>query len=280
MSIQEIVRTTMVGSYSVAALHYRQSWKQPIVLIHDLWFPNMWDNFIMALHNAGYQVVAIHLPGHGLSGDPGRAYNLEDVATGVAHAIKSFRFTKEPHLFGIGMGGMIGPLMVLNHDVRFRTMVLAGVSFLTETQQNKNRYLALAKQILDAHTLSVEERRKFVDKLAQSFFTKRSPEVITQLDNLNETLGYPEACSMLHRAALAMFNRTTIPDHQLFQTRTKTLVMLGDGDISRNIYEARHAVSAIAGGVTPVVQIPGGHLFPVESPRATLKVLLEFWAGT
>lgn len=118
----------------------------PVVLVHG-YLASAWINWGMAGVDAAlardHQVVALDMPGHGLSGKP-----VDEAAYGVQMAedviaVMDHLEIRKAHVVGYSMGGMIAMKLMTSHPDRVRSCVLGGMGWLKEGS-------AVQKVFLDA----------------------------------------------------------------------------------------------------------------------------------
>lgn len=108
---------------------------EPVVLIHGLYSSVEMNWRIPGVISAlakGHQVIALDLPGHGLSDNPDseEAYGLrmvEDVILLLDH-LK----IKKAHIVGYSMGGIVALKLIAQHPDRVLSAVLGGMGWLRE----------------------------------------------------------------------------------------------------------------------------------------------------
>jgi len=100
----------------------------------------------VALLSKNYQVIALDLPGHGLSDKPEdeTAYGLqlvEDVARLLDHLD-----IKKAHIVGYSMGGMIAVKFLARHQERVLSAVVGGMGWLRDRSALQNVWQRMGSQ--------------------------------------------------------------------------------------------------------------------------------------
>jgi pimeloyl-ACP methyl ester carboxylesterase len=106
---------------------------EPVVLIHGL-YSSVRRNWevpgTLQMLAANYQVIALDLPGHGLSDKPDRidAYGIAMVDDVVA--LLDHLNIKKAHIVGYSMGGMIAMKLMATHPDRVLSAVVGGMGWM------------------------------------------------------------------------------------------------------------------------------------------------------
>ena len=96
---------------------------EPLVLLHGgLGAGELFEPILPAL-SAERRVIAVDLPGHGGSPDPGRPLRAESLADDVAALI-----TEPVDVMGYSLGGMTALRLAIQHPGRVRRLVLVSVA--------------------------------------------------------------------------------------------------------------------------------------------------------
>jgi pimeloyl-ACP methyl ester carboxylesterase len=108
---------------------------EPVLLIHGL-YSSVRRNWeapgTLQMLAASYQVIALDLPGHGLSDKPDRidAYGLAMVDDVVA--LLDHLKIKKAHVVGYSMGGMITMKLMATHPDRVSSAVVGGMGWMQQ----------------------------------------------------------------------------------------------------------------------------------------------------
>jgi pimeloyl-ACP methyl ester carboxylesterase len=117
-------------------IHYlRQGAGEPVVLIHGLYASaalNWQRPGIFAALAADHDVIALDLPGHGLSDKPddAAAYGMQMVEDVVL--LLDRLNIRRAHIIGYSLGGMVALKFMVEHPDRVRSGTLGGMGWLRE----------------------------------------------------------------------------------------------------------------------------------------------------
>jgi pimeloyl-ACP methyl ester carboxylesterase len=121
-------------------LHYRsvEGSGPPIVLLHRTAASSaMYENLLNALAGR-YRAVALDTPGFGNSFNPAGRPAMTDYATWVASAMEALKLDSA-HLFGHHTGANIAIQMAREYPEKVSSLMLMGVTYLTEEQREAFR---------------------------------------------------------------------------------------------------------------------------------------------
>ena len=123
---------------------------EPVVLLHGLG-TNLafWRGTIPVLEAEGRRVIALDLPGYGLSDKDGVDGTMGGFATAVAGTMDALG-VPEADVVGISMGGQIALTLALDHPDRVRRLALlspAGIETFTEQESAGMKMLVTAAAI-------------------------------------------------------------------------------------------------------------------------------------
>jgi len=239
----------------------------PVVLIHAVGMDlTLWGQQIEELQKA-YDVVAIDLPGHGLSdklvGEPSftkfaaiLAQNIESLAAGPVH------------LVGISFGGMLAQTVAIDWPALVRSLSLIGT----------------ACTFPEVTRTALKERARFIRNegikalaplsLARWFtadFSKRRPDV---LDRVAKILYQQDA--EFHAAMWDMIS-TVDTQSRLQQHSVPALIIVGKEDASTPVSAAHTLADAL--GTSRVHLVPNSsHFTNLEAPEIVNGLLLNFFS--
>jgi pimeloyl-ACP methyl ester carboxylesterase len=233
---------------------------------------HVWDGWTAALRD-NYRVVAIDLPGQGLSDSwPRNDYSipaLDDFITEVTGALDISRFTFAGH----SMSGAMAWRYALAHPERVEALILVSAGgFVTEGAGPILPFRILASPIFGP--------------LARHFMT---PIVVRNV--LRQSYGNPDLATdeivarnfeMIngagHRASLAQrlnYLMSYEPISRIDGVRAPTLIVWGDKDQLRPVYYASMFQDHITGSVLRIHR-GIGHFPMEEAPEATVADVREF----
>ena len=105
----------------------RQGVGQPVLLIHGIAASHAdWEGLSSELVKAGFEAIALDLPGHGNSGMPEKPdlINLEIVFDTLVEWIRTLKLTTPPFFVGHSLGGYLALEYALHFPEQTRGMVL------------------------------------------------------------------------------------------------------------------------------------------------------------
>lgn len=108
------------------ALHYTDSQQEgkTILLLHGyLESLEVWDEFAKLLRKAGYRVVALDLPGHGISEVVGETHSMEFLAATVTQLMEKIDVEKAT-VIGHSMGGYVALALAAAYPGKLDGLVL------------------------------------------------------------------------------------------------------------------------------------------------------------
>ena len=254
-----------------------------ILLVHG-WGASlyMWRDWFTPLASAGFRVLAMDLPGHGLSDKPtdvGR-YTIDRMVTTVRELVERERLVR-PHVVGQSMGGAISLELALRGEAPLGRLALVNPASFGHV-----RILPLARRASPKAMEAVLERRVPRWVVAQGHRrVYGDPSRITEADvdqywAPSQFPGYASAMRRLvhefqwERAAVSeMASRLSA----LEGPTAPVLVVLGTKD--RLVREARPYVASLRKARAPLeiyTSVGGGHAVNEERPEEIVPVVLEF----
>ncbi|HKH92554.1 MAG TPA: alpha/beta fold hydrolase [Gemmatimonadaceae bacterium] len=255
----------------------------PVLLVHG-WGASiyMWRAWFAPLAAAGYRVVALDLPGHGLSDKPsdeGR-YRLESLVSSVREVIAHMRL-RRPHVVAQSMGGTIALELAVSGDPHIGRLVLVNpacfgnVKILPLAKRASPRVVEpVLARLVPRWVVARGHRRVYGDP---SLITE---EDIDQYWAPSQFPGYaPAMRRLVHEFAWkrppvsAMVERL----RALVPPTSPPLAVLGTRD--RLVRDARSYAAALRKAGAPLeiyASVGGGHAVNEERPRELLALVLAF----
>jgi len=259
----------------------------PVLLVHG-WGASiyMWRDWLAPLAATGYRVVALDLPGHGLSDKPSEEgrYRLASLVATVREVIAIARLER-PHVVAQSMGGTIALELAASGDPAIGRLVLINPACFGNV-----RLLPLAQRASPKVVEPVLARlvpRWVVDRAHRRVYG--DPGLITAEDidqywAPSQFPGYaPAMRRLLHEftwvrpPVSAMVERL----RALAPPTSPPLVVLGTRD--RVVRDARPYAAALrkAGARLEIYSsVGGGHAVNEERPREVLALVTAFLAQT
>ena len=237
----------------------------PILFIHALGLDlSIWENQFEEFGRDN-DVIAIDLPGHGLSGISDSPPTFVSMARIMAGLIAQLRIGPA-HIVGISVGGMIAQTLAITSPALVRSLCLVATSctFPTPVRDSiLNRATAVRAGGMETIAPLHLERWFPPD------FRAKRPEVI---DRLYKVLlrQKPEV-----HAALWDMVATLNLEQRLVEVTCPAMVVAGEHDISALPAVGQLIVNQIAGSTLRVVP-DSGHFPPLECPAIFNALLQDF----
>lgn len=135
-----------------------------LVLIHGFLFAKEIFNEVMPRLTDAYDVIAVDLPGHGLSEMENEIYSIYDYVDAIEEVLMH-EGIKEATWLGHSMGGYI-VLAALERNIPMNRAILAYSSDLADSEEQKEKRTKQQQQITELGVNS------FVDEVIENFFAK------------------------------------------------------------------------------------------------------------
>lgn len=251
----------------------------PAVLLVHGWggYTYSFAELIPSLLHAGYRIVALDLPGHGLSDKPAEEswYSEESLTRVVVQVVERAKLGQFAYV-GHSMGGLLGLRLAVNGTLAsLRRLVLISSAGLTRIPILPP-IKAISPRVVNRIVPRLLTRGLITGILRAAFGTKDRPTQhdIDQYWALTQWDEYAWAC----RACLHHVNFTSVPAEQLRSLRLPVLVISG----------GRDRVIGGAGGSKRAKLIPtarlvhlreGGHLVMQECAQRTNAEIVAFLSG-
>jgi pimeloyl-ACP methyl ester carboxylesterase len=132
----------------------------PVILVHGMAASlEGWELLRPDLETAGYQVLALDLPGHGDSIKPKRrsGYHIEEIYKEFVNWIDSLELKQPATIIGHSMGGYLSTVFALRQPDAVRSLVLAD-PFISQKQLFPLMRLTVRQPGLSASVLRVTPR--------------------------------------------------------------------------------------------------------------------------
>jgi pimeloyl-ACP methyl ester carboxylesterase len=257
----------------------------PVLLVHG-WGASiyMWRDWFAPLAANGYRVVAIDLPGHGLSGKPtdeGR-YRLESLVSCVRQVIARVGL-RRPHVVAQSMGGTIALTLATSGDASLGRLVLVNPACFGHVKLLPLALRASPKvvepvlaRLVPRWVVARAHRRVYGDP---SLIT---PEDVDQYWAPSQFPGYAPAMRRLLHEFTWTRPRVSVMVERLRSLQPPTsppLVVLGTRD--RLVRDARPYAAALRRAGAPLEiysSVGGGHAVNEERPKEILALVAAFLA--
>ncbi len=238
----------------------------PVLFVHGL--GGSWRNWLENIpHFADrHRVVAIDLPGFGLSPAPPEPVSMASYGSFLLRFANAVGLSSETALIGHSMGGFISTEAVLEDPGRFRCLVLAsaaGVSFATMRDSRKAALGLLIRLILPIANQRVERNLGRQRLRTASFAGVIAHPNLIRREILWELGSYAVNSPSLIEAAYALAGYDT--REQLPKIDLPTLIVWGEQDRLVPVNAAWEYNRRIAGSELSIIH-DCGHMVELERP--------------
>lgn len=237
----------------------------PLVLLHPVSMDVSWWGDQFRAFGADRDMIAIDLPGHGLSAQPNAPLTFDGMADAVEGVLASLG-VGPVDLLGVSVGGMIAQTVALRRPGLVRSLVL--VATLCTFPENVRALLreraGVARTDGMARIAELSIERWFTPA-----FQARRPDMIARA-----TIGLLRQPGDYHARMWDMIAGLDLED-RLPAVACPTLVVTGAGDVNAPPAAAQQIARAITGA--QVVLMPDlGHFPPFEDPDGFNAILRDF----
>ena len=233
-----------------------------IVLAHSLGADlSMWDAQIPELASQ-YRVLRYDTRGHGKSSLPNGPHNVPSLAQDALDLL-DYLTIPVASFCGLSLGALTGLWLALHAPKRIRKLVACSAAAKIGTLETWNARIDLVHR---------EGMQVVIPGILERWFTPgfhasspESLERIRQVLNRTPIDGYIAGCAAVRDADL----RDDLPG-----VTVPTLVMTGTGDPVTPPADGRNVAEQIPGA--SYLELPGAHLFNMESAMEFSRALLQF----
>ena len=227
----------------------------------------MWDELADAL-KARYRVLRYDARGHGGSAATGGDYSLDMLTADAAGILDALGIT-QAHFVGLSMGGMVAQGLMLDHQRRISSAVIADSRHTTTpgfTRAWLDRIDAVRKGGIEAIVEST------VTRWSSAGLADRKPAVIARMERMIRNTSPDGYCGCA--AALARLNY----GHRLGDITQPVLVICGDEDHGAPPENTRQMHAMIRGSRYRVIE-QAGHIANIEQPEIFNDAVTNFLAS-
>jgi pimeloyl-ACP methyl ester carboxylesterase len=255
----------------------------PVVLVHGLGTNlSVWRGTIPALEAAGRRVVALDLPGYGLSDKADVSGTMTDFAAAVVGTMDALGLRRSD-VVGISMGGQIALTLALDHPDRVRRLALlspAGIETFTDAES------ATLKALITPEAVQNTPPAQAAANTAANFYAydeARDGWILAQREAVAAREDFPLYAAANAASVAGMLDGRVF--ERLGEIAAPTLVLYGTGDrLIPNPYLhpdlTTEAVAEAAGEAIPHAEVhlipEAGHLVMLERPEAVHARLVQF----
>ncbi len=226
----------------------------------------IWTLYSRYWAKAGFNVVAIDLPGHGLSqGQP--LGSIEQNADFVKTLLDQLNLTKELHVVGHSMGSLIGLECAANIDGTVRLAML-GTAYP----------MKVGKPLMDAAMANQSESVDMITHFGHSFGSQLggNPVAGIYVPNLSQRLMQQAGPGVMHSDLQACDNYRGA-ESSAARVKCKTGLILGQYDAMTPPAAAAALVELLADSTVFNIE-DCGHMMMVEKPELTHRALCDLFA--
>lgn len=240
----------------------------PLVLLHPVSMDLSWWGDQFRDFGDDYDVIAMDMPGHGLSAQPDAAPTFASMAAAVEGILEHVG-AGPAHVIGISVGGMIAQALALRRPdlVRSLTLVATLCTFPEPVRQALRERARVARTdgMATIAALSIE-------RWLTPAFRARRPDVVARA-----TLGLMRQPGEFHARMWDMIAALDL-ESQLHAIACPTLVVTGTADVNAPPAAAQQIARAIPGAVVELMH-GLGHFPPFEAPDAFNAIVRGFLAA-
>ena len=239
----------------------------PVVFLHPVGLDLTWWGAQFEAFGTDYDLIAIDMPGHGLSETlttPPSFDILADAVLGALHAVDA----GSVHLVGVSVGGMIAQTLALRRPTLVRSLSLVATlcTFPDAVRGALRERARVARTEGMARIAQLSNERWFPEA-----FRNRRPDMLERA-----TRSLLQQPPEVHAAMWDMISGLDL-EGALRTISCPTLVVAGELDINAPRAAAEIITGAIRGA--SLKMMPGvGHFPPFEAPEAFNAILRSFLA--
>lgn len=235
-----------------------------LLFLHPVSLDSSWFDNQIAAFSGDYDVVAMDMPGHGLSSPLLGAPTFPALADIVASVLDSLAI-EGAHVVGLSFGGMIAQHLTLRRPDLVHSLVLIGTAHSAVSVRDALKQRAAAAREMGMAHLTPST----IDRWFAPGFGDRRPDV---LDRATATLLRQDAAT--HGAIWDMVADLDLSD-AIGAIRCPVLVVGGDADVNTPLAVIEALSQAL--GVAPVEMLEGvGHFPPIEAADRFNRILERF----
>ena len=258
-------KVTIIGGPDINVVRTGPKGGAPIVFLHALGLDLTWWGHQIEAFGRDHDVIALDLPGHGLSGGLDDDPTFELMAQSVAGVLAEID-AGAVHLVGLSVGGMIAQALTISRPewVRSLSLVATSCTFpdLTRQAVRERARVSRAGGMAAIAPLSAERWFPLAFRTQRPDVIDRAIKAMLQQD--------PE----FHASLWAMVATLDL-EQNLKAVTCPTMVVAGGEDISAPASAGQRIVDRITGSTLHVVE-GCGHFPPLEAPEAFNELLRRF----
>jgi len=134
-------------THNFSTLHYKISGSgKPVLFLHGfLEDHSIWDEIYPVFVDAGFRIILVDLPCHGLSRFDGDNCSMSQMAE-IIHAFLSGKNISEPFVFGHSMGGYVGLELLRLRSIKLTLLHSNFWEDSAEKKKDRNRVIDVVKK--------------------------------------------------------------------------------------------------------------------------------------
>ena len=249
-----------------ATVHATRQGRGPsVLLLHGVGMRAAFWEFQVAALSSSYDVIAVDLPGHGMSSLPPADANLGDYTRAVLALVDELAIPRA-HVIGHSMGALVALEFALDHPDRASSVVAMNAVFCRTSEQSAAVAARLESVCQRSETLDWSETmdRWFVEADERG----RSAEHIAGLLRNVDPTGY-------ERTYRVFAESDAVHRHRLPTLKAPALFLTGERDRNSNPAMSRAMAALAPDGKAEVV--PGErHMMAVTAPDEINRRLVAF----
>lgn len=244
-----------------------------VVLVHGFGSSlYTWKDVIPGLC-ADHDVVALDLPGFGLSDQPADL-TVEDLPRAVVGLMDRLQL-RSAALVGNSMGGAAAALAAARHPERASALVLVDAAGFNMGPAQRPRFVRLAMSPAGELLARLPGKRLLVELVLADVLHDRRLLTQERVAEYLQSARRPGGFASVRSLGASLESRYGVVQDALADVRAPTLVVWGREDAWIPLADAARFAAAIAGARQVTID-DSGHLPQEERPQELLRVLREF----
>ena len=242
-----------------------------VLLLHGVGMRSaFWDPQVAALSSA-YDLIAVDLPGHGLSGLPPADAELGDYTRAVLAVLDELKIP-EAHVIGHSMGALVALDVALEHPDRVTSVVAMNAVFCRTPEQSAavTARLAGVRERSDNLDWSETMERWFGDAVADG--TRQAADRVAALLKSVDPVGYARTYGVFATS-------DGVHRHRMRTLKPPALFLTGERDSNSNPAMSK-AMAALAPEGRAEVVPRERHMMAVTAPDEINRRLVAFLSRT
>ncbi len=244
----------------------------PLLLVHG--FPldhSMWEHQIADL-SVDFRVLAVDLPGFGISQPLETPVSICDFADALAAMLDQMRIDQPVTFCGLSMGGYIGWQFLKHFPKKVHSLIACDTRAVNDDDRTARGRRLMARQVVKDGSDSIAAG--MAKKLCGQTTFDRNPDVTEQVACMIRSTDRHSIAA----GQLAMADREDATS--LLQTvKVPTLFIVGTEDVVTPPAEMKAMADMV--DKSKFVEIPyAGHLAPLENPTAFNAAVRQFLEST